>query len=115
MEQDIPTRYLTRLNALYEEWFADYRLSPVLVLGTDKNSADGGVYVFDLDGRVAIVTGAASVARYTACSGLYATPPRGMATPKPARSSLAWYSWMSTDQLPKFPSLLSRAERRIFP
>jgi hypothetical protein len=33
-----------------------------------------------------------SDARYTACSGLYATPPRGMATPNPASSSLAWYS-----------------------
>src|SRR4029079_4087635 len=41
-----------------------------------------------------------SDARYTACSGLYATPPRGMATPKPARSSLAWYSWISTDRSP---------------
>ncbi len=36
MEKDIPTRYLQRLNALYEEWFDNYRLSPVLVLGTDK-------------------------------------------------------------------------------
>lgn len=36
MERDIPTRYLQRLNALYEEWFEGYRLSPVLVLPTDK-------------------------------------------------------------------------------
>ncbi|MGC4114880.1 MAG: deoxynucleoside kinase [Myxococcales bacterium] len=36
MEQDIPTSYLTRLNALYEEWYARYRLSPVLTLSTDK-------------------------------------------------------------------------------
>lgn len=36
MEQDIPTTYLQRLNALYEEWFANYKRSPVLVLSTDK-------------------------------------------------------------------------------
>ncbi|HVG60337.1 MAG TPA: deoxynucleoside kinase [Hyalangium sp.] len=36
MEKDIPTLYLKRLNALYEEWFASYKMSPVLVLPTDK-------------------------------------------------------------------------------
>ena len=36
MEQDIPNRYLTRLNKLYDEWFANYRLSPVLTLETDQ-------------------------------------------------------------------------------
>jgi deoxyadenosine/deoxycytidine kinase len=36
MEKDIPTRYLQRLNTLYEEWFEAYTLSPVLVLATDK-------------------------------------------------------------------------------
>jgi deoxyadenosine/deoxycytidine kinase len=35
MEQDIPTRYLTRLNTLYEEWFKGYAMSPVLTLPTD--------------------------------------------------------------------------------
>lgn len=35
MEQDIPTAYLNRLNALYEDWFARYEMSPVLVLPTD--------------------------------------------------------------------------------
>lgn len=35
MEQTIPTRYLTRLNDLYEDWFTRYKLSPVLVLPTD--------------------------------------------------------------------------------
>ena len=35
-EQDLPPTYLTRLNALYEEWFNSYRASPVLVLSTDK-------------------------------------------------------------------------------
>jgi deoxyadenosine/deoxycytidine kinase len=34
MEAEIPTTYLRRLNTLYEEWFANYRLSPVLVLET---------------------------------------------------------------------------------
>jgi deoxyadenosine/deoxycytidine kinase len=36
MEQDIPTTYLKRLNDLYEDWFAHYKMSPVLVLSTDK-------------------------------------------------------------------------------
>jgi deoxyadenosine/deoxycytidine kinase len=35
-EQDIPAAYLRRLNRLYEDWFASYDLSPVLVLETDK-------------------------------------------------------------------------------
>jgi deoxyadenosine/deoxycytidine kinase len=35
MEQDIPTAYLNRLNALYEDWFTRYTMSPVLVLPTD--------------------------------------------------------------------------------
>ncbi|MBI3181967.1 MAG: deoxynucleoside kinase [Myxococcales bacterium] len=36
MEREIPTSYLSRLNALYEEWFESYKLSPVLALPTDK-------------------------------------------------------------------------------
>src|SRR4051812_536709 len=36
MEQEIPTAYLSRLSALYEEWFGNYKMSPVLVLPTDK-------------------------------------------------------------------------------
>lgn len=36
MEQDIPTSYLTRLNDLYEDWYARYDLSPVVTLSTDK-------------------------------------------------------------------------------
>lgn len=36
MEQDIPTAYLSRLNGLYEDWFTRYRMSPVLVLPTEK-------------------------------------------------------------------------------
>lgn len=36
MEQEIPTAYLSRLHALYEEWFEGYKMSPVLVLPTDK-------------------------------------------------------------------------------
>ena len=35
-EQDIPAAYLRRLNQLYEDWFASYQLSPVLVLETDQ-------------------------------------------------------------------------------
>jgi deoxyadenosine/deoxycytidine kinase len=47
MEQDIPLNYLKRLNALYEAWFANYKLSPVLVLPTDKLD-----YLTDLVDRV---------------------------------------------------------------
>jgi deoxyadenosine/deoxycytidine kinase len=47
MEQSIPQAYLRRLNALYEEWFQDYNLSPVLVLSTDKLD-----YLTDLVHRV---------------------------------------------------------------
>jgi deoxyadenosine/deoxycytidine kinase len=46
-EQDIPAEYLRRLNRLYEEWFASYDLSPVLVLETDKLD-----YLTDLVDRV---------------------------------------------------------------
>ena len=47
MEQEIPTPYLKRLNDLYEEWFNTYKMSPVLVLGTDKLD-----YMQDLVDRV---------------------------------------------------------------
>jgi deoxyadenosine/deoxycytidine kinase len=47
MERDIPTRYLQRLNSLYEEWFNGYRMSPVLTLPTDKLD-----YLTDLVDRV---------------------------------------------------------------
>ena len=35
MERDIPSAYLSRLNALYENWFKGYKMSPVLELHTD--------------------------------------------------------------------------------
>jgi deoxyadenosine/deoxycytidine kinase len=47
MEKDIPTKYLQRLNALYEEWFESYDLSKVLILPTDKLD-----YLTDLVDRV---------------------------------------------------------------
>ena len=47
MEADIPSSYLKRLNDLYEEWFKNYRMSPVLELPTDKLD-----YVQDLVDRV---------------------------------------------------------------
>ena len=47
MEADIPTAYLRRLNTLYEEWFASYRLSPVLVVETADLD-----YITDLVDRV---------------------------------------------------------------
>jgi deoxyadenosine/deoxycytidine kinase len=36
MEQEIPLSYLKRLECLYENWFADYTLSEVLVLESDS-------------------------------------------------------------------------------
>ena len=36
MEQDIPLSYLKRLERLYEDWIAEYTLSEVLVLESDK-------------------------------------------------------------------------------
>ena len=47
MEKDIPTAYLSKLSALYEEWFKRYKLSPVLVLPTDRLD-----YLTDLVDRV---------------------------------------------------------------
>jgi deoxyadenosine/deoxycytidine kinase len=47
MERDIPTPYLKRLNDLYEDWFKHYKMSPVLVLPTDKLD-----YLTDLVDRV---------------------------------------------------------------
>jgi deoxyadenosine/deoxycytidine kinase len=36
MEQDIPLSYLKRLEHLYEDWIAEYTLSEVLVLESDR-------------------------------------------------------------------------------
>ena len=36
MEQDIPLSYLKRLDRLYEDWIASYKMSDVLVLETDR-------------------------------------------------------------------------------
>lgn len=36
MEKNIPISYLRQLNNLYEDWFSHYKMSPVLVLPTDK-------------------------------------------------------------------------------
>jgi len=36
MEQDVPLAYLKRLDRLYEEWIASYKMSDVLVLETDQ-------------------------------------------------------------------------------
>jgi deoxyadenosine/deoxycytidine kinase len=36
MEQELPTAYLARLEALYEEWRGRYALSPVIELSTDR-------------------------------------------------------------------------------
>lgn len=47
MEKDIPTPYLKKLNALYEEWFDTYDMSKVLILPTDKLD-----YLTDLVDRV---------------------------------------------------------------
>ncbi len=36
MERDVPLAYLKRLDRLYEDWIASYKMSDVLVLETDK-------------------------------------------------------------------------------
>ncbi|MGI9200559.1 MAG: deoxynucleoside kinase [Woeseiaceae bacterium] len=36
MEQDVPLAYLKRLERLYEDWIASYKMSDVLVLETDR-------------------------------------------------------------------------------
>jgi deoxyadenosine/deoxycytidine kinase len=48
-EQKIPRSYLAALEKLYEEWFARYDLSPVLVLPTDRLD-----YVEDLFDRLEV-------------------------------------------------------------
>jgi deoxyadenosine/deoxycytidine kinase len=35
-ERQVQSRYLKRLNQLYEDWLAAYRLSPVIVIDTDE-------------------------------------------------------------------------------
>ncbi|HET6628197.1 MAG TPA: deoxynucleoside kinase [Woeseiaceae bacterium] len=50
MEQDVPLSYLKRLEALYEQWIASYRMSDVLVLETDKLD-----YVSDLVHRLDVM------------------------------------------------------------
>lgn len=35
-EQNIPLKYLKELNALYEDWFERYTLSPILEINTEK-------------------------------------------------------------------------------
>ncbi|MFT3836246.1 MAG: deoxynucleoside kinase [Myxococcaceae bacterium] len=47
MEKAIPSSYLKRLNGLYEDWFKRYKLSPVVVLETDRLD-----YLSDLVHRV---------------------------------------------------------------
>lgn len=49
-ELEIPTRYLTRLNNLYEEWIGKYKLSPVVRISTEKMD-----YVTDLVDRVGLL------------------------------------------------------------
>ncbi|RME23045.1 MAG: deoxynucleoside kinase [Deltaproteobacteria bacterium] len=46
-EQDIPARYIRRLNDLYDEWIARYDLSPVLVWNSDSHD-----YLTDLVDRI---------------------------------------------------------------
>lgn len=36
MDEDIPLSYLKRLDRLYEDWTANYAMSEMLVLETDK-------------------------------------------------------------------------------
>jgi len=53
MEQDIPLGYLKRLDRLYENWIANYTLSDVLVVDTEKLDYDQDlVYQLDLMERI---------------------------------------------------------------
>ena len=53
MERDIPLSYLKRLECLYENWIAEYSLSDVLVLESDKlNFVDDLVDRLDVRERV---------------------------------------------------------------
>lgn len=36
MEQSIPTEYLRRLDRLYERWISNYKLSPLVIIPSDK-------------------------------------------------------------------------------
>ncbi len=46
-EQEIPARYIRRLNDMYEEWIGRYDLSPVLVWNSDRQD-----YLTDLADRI---------------------------------------------------------------
>jgi deoxyadenosine/deoxycytidine kinase len=50
MEQGVPVAYLRRLDRLYEEWIASYKMSEVLVLETDKLD-----YIHDLIHRLDVM------------------------------------------------------------
>jgi deoxyadenosine/deoxycytidine kinase len=50
MEQDIPLSYLKRLDRLYESWIANYSMSNVLVIETDRLD-----YVYDLIDRLDVM------------------------------------------------------------
>ncbi len=53
MEQDIPLAYLKRLEKLYENWVADYTMSEVLVLDTEKLDYDHDlIYQLELIERI---------------------------------------------------------------
>jgi deoxyadenosine/deoxycytidine kinase len=47
MEIDIPTDYMRKLNALYDEWRGRYSFSPVIELETDRLD-----YLTDLVDRI---------------------------------------------------------------
>lgn len=51
MERDVPLSYLKRLERLYEAWIADYSMSEILVLETDRLD-----YVNDLVHRLDVMT-----------------------------------------------------------
>jgi deoxyadenosine/deoxycytidine kinase len=50
MEQNIPHIYIRKLNALYDEWFASYQLSPKLTIVTNKID-----YITDIVDRIDIL------------------------------------------------------------
>jgi deoxyadenosine/deoxycytidine kinase len=50
MEKDVPLAYLKRLDRLYENWIASYKMSDVLILETDNLD-----YIHDLVHRLDVM------------------------------------------------------------
>jgi deoxyadenosine/deoxycytidine kinase len=60
MEQDVPLAYLKRLDRLYENWIASWKLSEVLVLETDRlDYVNDLLHRLDVMERIEVLLGSA--------------------------------------------------------